>query len=87
MQRKGTRKPNNAIITTNSTNQAGQQEDVIIEDAIEVPKKQITTFREFYLNIFSGIKILFIFSYYLHGLQPFQSKSKKMNIYQSFKNC
>ena len=63
MQRKGTRKPNNAIITTNSTStkQAEQQEDVIIEDAIEVPKKPDTTFREFYLNIFSGIKILFIF--------------------------
>ena len=59
MQRKGTRKPNNAIITT--TNQAEQQENVIIEDAIEVPKKPDNTFREFYVNIVSGIKILFIF--------------------------
>jgi len=64
MQRKGTRKPNNAIIATKSTstNQAEQQEeDVIIEDTIEVPKKPDITFREFYVNIYSGIKILFIF--------------------------
>ena len=63
MQRKGTRKPNNTSNATNTTptNQAEQQEDVIIEDAMEVPKKPDITFREFYVNIVSGIKILFIF--------------------------
>ena len=40
MQRKGTRKPNNANNATNTTvtYQAEQQEDVIIEDAMELHK-------------------------------------------------
>ena len=62
MQRKGTRKPNNSNNATNSvTNQVEGQEEVIIEETVETPKKPDNGFREFYVNILSGIKILFIF--------------------------
>ena len=62
MQRKGTRKPNNANNATNTvTNQAEQQQEVNIEETVETPKKPDITFRELYFNILSGIKILFIF--------------------------
>ena len=80
MQRKGTRKPNNASNATNTTptNQAEQQEDVIIEDAMEVPKNQILILKNVMSISSQVLKYFLFFSYYLHGLQPFQSKSKKM---------